>query len=122
MREGPSHIAQQISFQPRVSLLDGAVVHVIEQVGNDPGNGWQLSEVARETGEGQVVRGRIVGEISPWRMLASIFAGGADLRSRAWQSFGVTRERFSGREQFALQVLGSERVWAGIVGYTLIET
>jgi len=70
----PRYIRHQIGLQPTISLLDAPIVHVIVQVRNHPGDGWQLAEIGGEVAEGLVVAGKVFGEICPWSVLARVFS------------------------------------------------
>jgi hypothetical protein len=64
-----------VGLQPGIALLDGAVMHVVVQIGHHDGDGGQGGEVCRKAGEGQIARGGYIGEINPGIVLARVSPG-----------------------------------------------
>jgi hypothetical protein len=75
---GELNIGIDVGLQPGVALLDGAVMHVVVQIGHHDGDGGQGGEIRGKAGEGQVARGGHVGEIHPGVVLARVSSGGAN--------------------------------------------
>src|SRR5882672_7375895 len=111
----PRYIGHQIGLQPAVSLLDVPIVHVIVQVRNHPGDGWQLGKIGWEVGERLVVAGEVSGEVRPRSVLARIFSVGANLGAHPGQPLRITRESLARREQHALQRSPRKCMRTGIV-------
>src|SRR5258706_142674 len=51
----PCHITLQMRLEPTIALLNCAIVHVIEQIGDDPGDRGQIGIVGGETTERHAV-------------------------------------------------------------------
>jgi hypothetical protein len=49
VRLEPSSVSGKMIFQLCIALSDGAVVHVVVQIWDDPANGEQLSEIVWKT-------------------------------------------------------------------------
>ena len=101
VRLGPLGISINVGLKPGITLLNGAVVHVMDQIGNDDCHGRQGGNVSREKARiGHVVGGRDVTEIDPWVMLTNVIAETAASESYGGHIFGVAAEGQTCRDQF----------------------
>lgn len=69
------NIAVEVLLQPRVTLGDGAIVHVVIEIGYDKRERRQSCEVGGKTGKRLVGARGYIGEINPRTMLAGISSG-----------------------------------------------
>jgi hypothetical protein len=103
------NIGIYVGLQPGVGLLNGAIVHVVVQVGNYDRDGGQGSEVGGKACEWQVARRGHVGEIHPGIVLARVRPGGANRGPGSRQIFREAQEGFARSDGFCAKIGG--RKW-----------
>ena len=89
------NVAVNVLLQPRIALSDGAVMHIVIEIGIDDRHGGQVGEVCGEAGKRLVRGGRHIGEVYPRSMFFRISAGSANRGTRGRQVFRKAGERLA---------------------------
>ena len=116
---GPVDVRAEVRLQPGVALGDGAVVHVVVEVGDDERDRRERAEVGREAGQRLVGGGREVREVHPGAVLADVLPLLQPVKPARRQPLAVAGEAEARGAQLAAEVRPGERVRAGVVGDAL---
>ena len=117
---GPVEVAAQCLLRPRIARSDGAVVHVVAQVGGEEGDRRQPVPVGPQRRGGQVGGGAgEVGEVHPRAVLARVPPRRAHRGARTGKRLGVSHERPARGEERGAEVGRVEAVVAAVVGDAL---
>jgi len=115
------NVAINVLLQPCIALGNGAVMHIVIEIGIDDRHGGQVCKVRWEAGERLVRCGRHIGEVYPRSVFFRVSARGANRGTGGRQIFGESGEGLACGSQLSGQVFCGEAMRAGVIRNALVR-